>query len=631
MSSQVQSSDTESVPAQASATPKPAGMAQDNWQKMASLSANMDLQSWLELQCGLIEGVYSGVLAIRESGQFQPVAVWPDANQAMDSLSDLIEQVMAEGSGLVTELLASEQQTGTEAHCFGVAFPIHVGGEVSGVIAVAVNISAESELPATMNALQWGAAWVELTQMRRLYDQRESAFTRLSTSVDLLSRVLPEPGFNSAAMRLVTELAINVNCNLVSLGLVGDKGVKLAHLSHSADFGSQMNMVRALENAMDEAVDQRAAIVLPALLSLSANLVMVAHHSLEELQQSESLLTIPLQVDDRWVGAITLQRDIDQPFTLDDVQYCESVVALAVSALEGKRDNDRPLHQKIRDAGKQQLQRIWGPGYLGRKLLLSIATILTLLGVLVNGDYRLSAPASLQTLSQQVVAAPFDGYIKDALSRAGDVVKEGDALLHLDDRDLLLEQLKWRSQQSKLSRQYQEATAAHDRARITIIDAQLEQARAQLHLVESQLQRSTLYAPFDGLVVSGDLSQRLGGVVSHGEVLFEISPVSAYRVDLLIKESRIADLNLGQTGSLYLSALPEMAFEFTVSNITPVTEYQDAATFFVVEAMLHDSHERLRPGMEGIGKVFIDERNLFSIWTRELRDWLRLRFWRWWG
>lgn len=606
---------------------------------MAQLSASMDFQTWLELQCGLIEGAYSAILAVREGEHFQPVAVWPDANQAMDSLSDLTEQVMAQGSGLVTELPPTEGQVaegqvteGQEAaHCFGVAYPVQLADEVSAVIAVAVHLDSEAQLSHTMNSLQWGAVWVELAQMRRLFDERQAAFMRLSTSVDLLARVLPEPGFNSAAMRLVTELAINLNCNLVSLGLVENEGVKLAHLSHSADFGSQMNMVRALENAMDEAVDQRAAVVLPVLPKLSANLVMVAHKSLEELQQGEALLTIPLQVDERWVGAITLQRDIDQPFSLDDVQYCESVVMLAVSALEGKRDNDRPLHQKIRDAARQQLQRIWGPGYLGRKLLLSIASVLVLLGVMVDGAYRLSAPAALQTVSQQVVAAPFDAYIKNAQHRAGDVVNQGDVLLHLDDRDLLLEQLKWRGQQNKLSRQYQEATAAHDRARITIIDAQLEQAQAQLHLVESQLQRTSLYAPFAGLVVSGDLSQRLGGAVSHGEVLFEISPVSAYRVDLMIKESRIGDVTIGQSGALYLSALPDMSFAFTVSNITPVTEYKDAATFFIVEAMLHDSHERLRPGMEGIGKVFIDERNLFSVWTRELNDWLRLRFWRWWG
>ena len=31
---------------------------------------------------------------------------------------------------------------------------------------------------------------------------------------------------------------------------------------------------------------------------------------------------------------------------------------------------------------------------------------------------------------------------------------------------------------------------------------------------------------------------------------------------------------------------------------------------------------RLRPGMEGVAKVEVDERRLISIWTRRLIDWL---------
>jgi hypothetical protein len=39
--------------------------------------------------------------------------------------------------------------------------------------------------------------------------------------------------------------------------------------------------------------------------------------------------------------------------------------------------------------------------------------------------------------------------------------------------------------------------------------------------------------------------------------------------------------------------------------------------------------ERLRPGMEGVGKVAIGERRLIWIWTHKLIDWVRLAFWSW--
>ena len=158
-----------------------------------------------------------------------------------------------------------------------------------------------------------------------------------------------------------------------------------------------------------------------------------------------------------------------------------------------------------------------------------------------------------------------------------------------------------------------------------------EQVEAQLELVDSHLQRAQLSAPFDGLVISGDLSQRLGSAVSKGEVLLTVSQLDRYRIHMLVKENRIADVALGQQGLLHLSALPETPFEFTLSKITPLTEAREGATYFIVEGQLLSGSEQLQPGMEGIGKISIDERRLVDIWFRETLEWLRLRAWSWWG
>ena len=81
------------------------------------------------------------------------------------------------------------------------------------------------------------------------------------------------------------------------------------------------------------------------------------------------------------------------------------------------------------------------------------------------------------------------------------------------------------SQKEKLNRHYLESLSLHERAKTKIINAQLDQVEAQLQLVEMQLQRSEILSPFDGLVVNGDLSNRLGGSVERGELLFEVASV----------------------------------------------------------------------------------------------------------
>jgi len=162
-----------------------------------------------------------------------------------------------------------------------------------------------------------------------------------------------------------------------------------------------------------------------------------------------------------------------------------------------------------------------------------------------------------------------------------------------------------------------------------MVSAQVAQSEAQLSLVEEQLARSQMVAPFDGFIVSGDLSQSLGSPVERGQVLFEIAPLDGYRIALQVDERDIAHVVLGQKGELSVTAIPGERVNFKVTNITPVNTAKEGRNFFRVEAQLESGANRLRPGMEGIGKIYVDERKLVWIWTHSLTDWLQLWIWSW--
>jgi len=208
-------------------------------------------------------------------------------------------------------------------------------------------------------------------------------------------------------------------------------------------------------------------------------------------------------------------------------------------------------------------------------------------------------------------------------------VKAGDLIARLDDRDIRLERLKTLAQREQYSKQYREALANGDRAQIKILGSMMEQQEAQLQLIEEQLSRTTIAAPFDGVVVSGDLSQQLGAPVERGQILFEIAPLESYRVVLQVNERDIADVAVGQTGKLTLSSLPGETMDFRVQKITPVNTPKEGRNFFRVEAAPESSIDRVRPGMEGVGKIRVDERRLIWIWTRDLVNWARLWIWSW--
>jgi RND family efflux transporter MFP subunit len=230
-----------------------------------------------------------------------------------------------------------------------------------------------------------------------------------------------------------------------------------------------------------------------------------------------------------------------------------------------------------------------------------------------------------------VIAAGIEGFIATSYKRAGDAVKAGEVLAELDDRDLELEQVKWSSTREQRDKEYRGALAGHDAAKARILGAQVAQAEAQLELVRAQLARRKLVAPFDGIVVEGDVSSRIGSPVQRGEVLFEVAPLEGYRVVLEVDEREIARVEKGQHGRLTLPAMPGTSLPLLVHKITPVSTVKDGLNYFRVEADLEESPGFLRPGLEGVAKLATGRRSLFWVWTHEALDWLRLSLWSWWA
>lgn len=602
------------------------------WERFESASSQEDyFRSWLVLQCSIIPNAIQGALVIRgtETDSYKPVAKWPAEGKNPECLAEIIERVIEERCGLIIELGKPLEMKNPSILRYGMAYPILLENSLQGVIAVEVTVNSEEQLKSAMNQLHWGIAWLELFLIRRDAKEDRNVLRRLKAAVDLLGVMLAEERFESASMAFVTEMSTQIQCDRVSIGFVHRGSIHVQAISHSAQFGKRMNLIRAIAKAMDEAIIQRREIQYP--LSFDSEVLVVREHEqLAKQSGMESILTVPFYGKERCYGAITFERHTVDPFTEDDVKFCQSASALAALILEGKRLNDRLLMLKIADSFKLQLIRLFGSKHILRKIAVLFIIGLAAFFSYATGEYRISADTVIEGVVRRVVVAPFNGYIKESHVRAGDEVKEGMAICTLDDRDLQLEKLDLISERTQLQRQYQKALSEYDRVQVNIINAKLEQTTARLNLVEGRIERTYIRSPFDGIVVSGDLSQRLGGAIEQGEVLFEVSPLNAYRIVLKVDEHRIADVQVGQQGSMLLSALPNEYIDFYVDKITPISSVDEGLNFFRVEASLNKASERLRPGMEGVGKIYVEQRKLIFIWTQSLIEWLRLWVWSWW-
>ncbi len=510
-----------------------------------------------------------------------------------------------------------------------VALPLLIDGEVRGVVGVEQADASQTALRATLRQLQWGGAWMRDLARAEVALDAKSQYQRAVQALNAIVGVAERRDFPTAATAAVTDLATRFECDRVSVGFRRFRSTRIRAVSHSAQFSQRMSLFRMLAAAQDEAIDQRATVLWPDD-NVEDVVIARAHARFAEKHGAGHVFTTPLYATDKFVGALSFERPENNPFTQDDLEMLEAVSTVLAPILDEKRLNDRWLITKGFAILKDQLVQLLGPGKLARKLTVAVLIGLTVFFWFARSIDRVSADAAVVGSVQRAVVAPFDGFIAEAPVRAGDIVEEGDLIVRFDEREFALERLRLVTQRQREQFEYDRAVAERNRAETRIRQTQIEQVDAQINLLDEQLSRAKLVAPFEGLIIAGDLSQSIGSAVTRGTQLFTIAPDGEYRVELAVDERRIDDIAVGQTGQLRVAALPDQSLPIRITKITPVARYGEGRTTFTVEAELTGDVAALRPGMEGAARIEIEERRLIAIWAQPFVDWFRVTTWKLW-
>jgi len=592
-----------------------------------STDTNAFCWNWLFLQCHTISDVSSGLVLLGKpgTGPYAPVAAWPNSFHDLQHLVHAAESALGERQGVVSLYSPPELPEQKQYH---IAYPLDISGKLYGVVVLEVSNRSDLDLQAAMRQLHWGMAWLETMLRRQDEEQDKEMIHRLSGTLELAATVVQPGAFQKVAMELVNALATRLHCQRVSLSHCKKNFAHLVAISHTAQFDKKTNLVQALESAMEEALDQKESILYPAPEKGTA--VTRLHEDLSVRFDGATIFTVLLPGREEMFGALTLERPVTSPFSRDDMELCKAVAHLLGPMLEMHRQNDQWLGARILDSLNRQLEKVLGPRNIILKSFVFLAAAALVLICLVKVEYRVTAKTVLEGSVQRVVSAPFDGFLMHADKRAGDMVTAGETLCRLDDRDLQLERLKWVSEAEQYRRKYQESMANHDRAETRIADAQINQAKAEMSLLDEKLAKTKISAPFDGILVSGDLSQKLGMPVRQGDELFKLAPMDRYRVILQVDEREIAYIQNSNSGTLILSGLPQEKLPFVIKRITPVSTAEGGRNYFRVEANLQEQSDHLRPGMEGLGKIESGKHTLAWIWTHSVIHWFRLWIWSWW-
>lgn len=606
------------------APPSPAreAVATDPWSQLAQArTAEQLCIAWLPVLCQLLTRPHSGLLLLQDQdGSYAPAAVWP-GHTDLSYLGEIAQQALVERKGVMRTDAAGRAQF---------AYPLDATTTPFGVVVVELADHDDATLNQAMRLLHWGAGWlIDLHSRRALADQ-EARLQRSAFLFDLTQAALAEGDLHQAALAVVNRLAQQFGCHQVQMGLEKGKTVRVVAVSHSASFDEKANLVNLAALAMNEAFDQRATVVVPEP-DQGATLITAALRHYGAETASLALCAVPLEAGNRVFAVWLLERDA--PFTRADQDTLETLGLALAPILELKQTTQENLVSHARRSWHTTLRQVTDTSRPGIKLLAITAAVVLAVLALYPAEHRVASRAIVEGAIQRVAVAPFQGYIREAPARAGDLVKQGQVLAVLEDKDLKLERLRWESELEVSVRKEREAMSKADRVALRLASAQANQARAQLDLTLEKLSRVQVVAPFDAVVVQGDLSQQLGSPIEQGKVLFELAPLDAWRVIFKVDERDIAFVQHGQRGELALTSLPGKVFPLTVKRVTPVSVAEDGRNYFRVEAELQPDASnpapKMRPGMEGVGKVDAGQRSLLWIWTHRLTDWLRLKSWEW--
>lgn len=585
-------------------------------------------QAWLALLCRQLPDIAAGVVLLQTGAEntYLPVAVWPDVARDLSFLGKVAERSLVEGRGVV------HRPEDKSNRFVQVAYPVEVSKRMVGAIVLEAVVRPEAEIHALLRQLHWGVAWLHDLFNRRELASNRGKSERIGSVMEVLATALRRGRLQQTLFDIANHVGRQLKCSRVALGLVTDGTLKVSALSNAAWFEKNSSIMQLYKAAMEDVVDrlEPVAYELPNKADAVEDAQQdSAHARLVRESGAQFIRSVPLQLGAECIGVLTLERNSGGTFDATDCAWLDTLASLLPSVIDQKRKAERGYYSRIREDFRKLLERLFGPRHLIWKFSASLLLVTVMALALFEIDYRVTAKTVIEGEVQLAAVAPFDGFIASSYVRAGDTVKKGQVLCLLDDRDLKLEQQKWNGEREQHARKLREAVANHEVAEVQILSAQFQQADAQHGLVTDRLNRVKVTAPFDGIVISGDLSQLIGSPVETGKQLFEIAPLQSYRVILEVDEGELRHVEIGQHGQLLISGIAGDPISLSVSKITPMATARDGRNFFRVEARLDAAHGNLRPGMEGVGKVSVGDRRLWWILTHTFTDWLRLSLWNW--
>ena len=235
-----------------------------------------------------------------------------------------------------------------------------------------------------------------------------------------------------------------------------------------------------------------------------------------------------------------------------------------------------------------------------------------------------TANGALGAVQTVLVGSEVSGKITELFADFNSTVTNGQVLARLDAStyDRQLEQAEAELQSAKASLKLAEANfrraeelrvlelvsqADYDQAEATLAQAQasLQVRQASLSKVRVDLEKTTIFSPMDGVVISRavDVGQTVAASLNAPTLFTLAQDLRQMRIEAQISEADVGGVEEGQTVNFTVDAYPARTFAGTVSQVRfePVTN--QGVVNYVAIVDVDNGDLRLRPGMTANASV----------------------------
>lgn len=222
---------------------------------------------------------------------------------------------------------------------------------------------------------------------------------------------------------------------------------------------------------------------------------------------------------------------------------------------------------------------------------------------------QIEAVGSLASNESVILRPEISGRVTEILFEEGQPVKRGAPLVRLDSTIARAQVSQAKASVALSQANFNRAKelfgrgAGTQRAHEEAL-AKLATDEAALALAQAVLDKSTITAPFDGVMGLRQIS--VGDYVNPGQALVNIESLDQLKVDFRIPEVHAHMIGVNQTIQVRVDALPGRTFEGKVYAMDPAFDPNGRAA--ILRARLPNPNKQLNPGMFARVTLIVEER-----------------------